>query len=111
MREEFRRKAPRRRFNGQIGVLYKGRMTITQCSQLGEGGALISSDHLLDAVEKGDSMVVTAFLPNIGGLVAAAQCVYRNDSGNIGLQFEVLETKYKVKVREFVSRRKSLEVS
>ena len=111
MKEEFRRKAPRRRFNGQVGVLYKGRMTITLCSQLGEGGALISSDHLLEPVQKGESMVVTIFLPNIGGVVAPATCVYRSDSDHIGLQFEVLETKYKVKVREFVSRRKSIEVA
>ena len=110
MKEEYRRKAPRRRFEGQVGVLYQGRMTITVCAQIGEGGALIESDHLLQSVQSGDSIVMTVFLPNIGGVVATATCVYRStDSNKIGLQFQKLETKYKLKVREFVSRRKSVE--
>lgn len=111
MKEEFRRKAPRRSFKGQAGVLYKGRMTITSCTQLGEGGALITSDHLLKSIQKGDSIVVTLFLPNIGGLVASAKCVYRSEDDSIGVQFGHLETNYKIKVREFVARRKTVGIS
>lgn len=111
MNGELRRKAPRRHFDGQAGVLFQGHMIISTCSQLGEGGALISSDRHLDSVVKGDQMVVTLFLPNIGGLVATAQCVYRSDSNKIGLQFSELDMKYKVRIREFVSRRKSIEVT
>jgi hypothetical protein len=111
MDKEFRRKAPRRQFNGQVGVLFKGHMTITTCSQLGEGGALIRSFELLDDVKENDSFVITLFLPNIGGVVANAICVYRSGDAKIGLQFNSLEMKYKVRVREFVSRRKIIEAS
>ncbi len=106
-----RRKAPRRHYNGQAGVLFKGHMTITECSQLGEGGALVISDDLLASVDQGDKVVLTLYLPNIGGLVATAQCVYRSNQTQIGLQFCSLEMKYKKKIREFVSRRKQTEVA
>lgn len=109
MEKEFRRKAPRRNFHGQSGVLFKGHMTITTCAQLGEGGALIRSDQLLREVKECDEMVVTLFLPNIGGVVAYAQCVYLSGNNKIGLQFKELEMKYKVRIREFVSRRKTTE--
>lgn len=109
MTTEFRRKAPRRFFEGQVGALYKGHMTITTCAEIGEGGALIASDDLLEPLIKGDEVVITLFLPNIGGLVAYANCVYRSDSDKIGLQFTNLEMKYKKRIREFVSRRKAVE--
>lgn len=108
MTSDFRRKAPRKNFEGQVGALYQGYMTITRGSQLGEGGALIESDDLLEGMEKGDQCVVTLFLPNIGGVVATASCVYRAESGKIGLQFLDLGMAYKKKIREFVSRRKSV---
>lgn len=111
MDEQFRRKAPRRHFNGQVGVLYQGHMTITRCTQLGEGGALIVSDELLKPLKESQEMVVTLFLPNIGGVVAYAHCVYRSGDHKIGLQFHELEMKYKVRVREFVSRRKAIETT
>jgi hypothetical protein len=109
MADAKRRKAPRRQYHGQAGILYRGHMTITRCNQLGEGGALIRSDELLDSVAEGEEVVVTLFLPNIGGLVATAQCVYRSNNTKIGLQFCSLEMKYKKKIREFVSRRKQVE--
>ncbi len=109
MEKELRRKAPRRHFDGQVGILYNGHMTITVCAQLGEGGALIKTDHLLKEMKEGDEMVVTMFLPNIGGLVTCAKCVYLTDTGFIGLQFSELEMKFKVRIREFVSRRKARE--
>lgn len=106
MEKEFRRKAPRRHYNGSIGVLFKGKLTTTQCTQLGEGGALIHSDATLSTMKEDDEMVITLFLPSIGGIVAYAQCVYRSGDHKIGLQFRELEMDYKVRVREFVSRRK-----
>lgn len=111
MSTEFRRKAPRRLFDGQVGALYKGHMTITTCTQLGEGGALIANDELLESMQKGDEVIITLFLPNIGGLVANAHCVYRADNDKLGLQFTHLEMKYKKRIREFVSRRKAVEAS
>jgi hypothetical protein len=108
MKPELRRKAPRRTFHGQVGVMYNGHMTITRCSQLGEGGVLIRRDELLDDVAVGDDMVVTLFLPNIGGVVARSKCVYLTDDVKMGLQFEMIDTKYKVRIREFVSRQKAI---
>lgn len=109
MTMELRRKAPRRFFDGQVGALYKGHMTITTCAQIGEGGALIASDELLETLNTGDEIIITMFLPNIGGLVANANCVYRAEGDKIGLQFNNLEMKYKKRIREFVSRRKAVE--
>ncbi len=109
MEKEYRRKAPRRNYDGKVGALYKGEMTITQCVQLGEGGALIHSDSILSGIVKSEKIVLTLFLPNIGGAIATAECVYVADDEKIGLQFTRLDTKYKKKIREFVSRRKTLE--
>ena len=111
MEKELRRKAPRRHFNGQAGVLYKGHMTITTCAQLGEGGALIRTIDHLEEIQENDEAVITLFLPNIGGVVAYARCVYLAGSNKVGFQFHELELKYKVRVREFVSRRKAVEAS
>lgn len=86
--------------------MYKGHMTITRCSQLGEGGALVLSDDVLNPLVVGEEVVLTLYLPNIGGLVATAQCVYISNETKIGLQFCDLEMKHKKKIREFVSRRK-----
>lgn len=107
MEYQYRRKAPRRNFEGFAGILYQGQLTITRCTQLGEGGALIFGKGPLSRIEKDDEIVVTLFLPSIGGLVATATCVYVSDKKMIGLQFNALEMEYKKKVREFVSRRKS----
>lgn len=88
--------------------MYAGHMTITRCTQLGEGGTLVRIDEVLESVQTGDSMVVTLFLPNIGGIVASATCVYiTEEKTKIGLQFENLDMKYKVRIREFVSRQKT----
>lgn len=111
MQSEFRRKAPRRDFDGVVGALYRGQMNTTQCSQLGEGGALINSSAHLESIQKGDHILLTLFLPNIGGVVATAQCVYIADDKKIGLQFLEVQTSYKKKIREFVSRRKAIEVA
>ena len=108
---EYRRKAPRKRYDGEVGALYKGKLTITQGSQLGEGGALIQSNPALDAMLEGESLVLTLFIVNIGPIIATAKCVYRSDNGKIGLQFQDLDTKYKKLIREFVSRRKVKEVA
>ena len=109
---EFRRKAPRKSFDGVVGALFGGKLTVTRGSQLGEGGALIESNENLDHVQQGDKCVLSLFLPGIGGIVATAQCVYRSENDKIGLQFSDLDTVYKKKIREFVSRRKILtEVS
>ena len=107
METEFRRKAPRRDFDGQVGVLYQGTMSITTCSQLGEGGALIHSGEEIDIIKQDDELVLTLYLPSIGGIVATAKCVYRADNGKIGLQFNQVEMKFKIRIREFVSRRKT----
>lgn len=107
MTTEFRRKAPRRVFDGSVGALFHGHMTFSVCSQLGEGGALIAADGELRKVKQGDDMVITLYLPSIGGIVATAECVYRADNGKIGLQFYGLDMKYKKRIREFVSRRKT----
>ena len=109
MQNEFRRKAPRRDFDGKVGTLFNGKMTIAQCSQLGEGGALINNSASLNPIAKGDEIVLTIFLPNIGGVIATAECVYRASNGKIGFQFHSLDTIYKKKIREFVSRRKTIE--
>ncbi len=111
METEFRRKAPRRSFDGKAGVLYKGQMTVTLCSQLGEGGALIHADSNLANVQKGDHLVITIVLVNIGPVIAKARCVYVADDSKIGLQFIDLKTGYKKLIREFVSRRKVKEVA
>lgn len=111
MEIEYRRKAPRRNFDGKVGALYKGKLTITQCAQLGEGGALIHSDPNLSAMQEGDKLVLTIFLVNIGSVIATGQCVYRSSSEKIGLQFIDLDTRYKKLIREFVSRRKAKEVA
>lgn len=108
MQEEFRRRAPRRKFDGQVGVMYKGHMTITRCSELGEGGTLIYIDELLKDAQVGDCMVITLFLPHIGGIVARSKCVYLTPGVKMGFQFESLAMNYKIRVREFVSRQKSL---
>ncbi len=110
MESEFRRKAPRRPFDGQVGVLYKGYMTISHCTQIGEGGALIESREIIDSLVEGEDIILTFFLPNIGGVVAYSKCVYRSDNNKIGIQFGTLSTAYKKKIREFVSRRKVSEV-
>ncbi len=109
METEYRRKAPRRDFDGKVGALFKGEMTITQCSQLGEGGALITEDKNLKSMKEGDPLVLTLFLVNIGPVIATAECVYRSSNGKIGLQFRDLDTRYKKLIREFVSRRKIRE--
>ena len=108
MPQEFRRRAPRRKFDGQVGVLYNGHMTITRCSELGEGGVLIHIDDLIKDAQVGDCMVITLFLPHIGGVVVRSKCVYLTPGVKMGFQFEDLAMKYKVRIREFVSRQKSL---
>ena len=107
MNQELRRKSPRRTFHGQVGVMYDGHMTISRCSQLGEGGLLVRLDESLEGTEVGDQMVVTLYLPNIGGVVAKSKCVYLTEDVKIGIQFEEIEMRFKVRIREFVSRQKS----
>ncbi len=111
MEKEFRRRAPRRKFDGQVGVMYKGHMTITRCSELGEGGSLIYIDSLLKEAQVDDCMVISLFLPHIGGIVVRSKCVYLVPGVKMGIQFESLEMKYKIRIREFVSRQKSLRES
>lgn len=111
MEKEFRRKAPRRNFDGYAGVLFQGTVEISRCLQIGEGGALIRTNSHTESITQGDFLVLTLFLPNIGGVVATAECVYHaKEPKKIGLQFTHLDTTYKKKVREFVSRRKTQEV-
>ncbi len=111
MEKEFRRKAPRRKFEGTVGALYDGTMTLVPCLQLGEGGALIAKDSNLQPIQKGDHLLITIVLVNIGPVVAKAECVYLADDSHIGLQFINLDTRYKKLIREFVSRRKIREVA
>jgi len=86
-------------------------MTITRCLELGEGGTLIHIDNLLKEAQVDDCMVITLFLPHIGGIVARSKCVYLTPGVKMGFQFESLDMKYKIRIREFVSRQKSLRES
>ncbi len=79
---------------------------ITTSHQIGEGGALIDIHPRHQGMKKGDLAVLTLFLPNVGGVVATAQCVYLSDSQKTGFQFIDLDLKFKIRIREFVSRRK-----
>ena len=108
MTTEFRRKAPRRPYDGDVGVLFNGQMHLLPCYQVGEGGALIKA---VPEVQKGDFIVITIFFPKIGGVVATAECVYISDDEKIGLSFQDLTMDFKIKIREYVSRRKLVEAS
>lgn len=108
MSTEHRRRAPRRRFDGQVGVLFKGKLTTARGLQLGEGGALIAAHTNLQELKVDQEVVLTLYLPSIGGMVATAKCVYWKDDLQIGFQFNSLDMEYKKKVREFVSRRKQI---
>jgi hypothetical protein len=108
MSTRYRRKAPRRDFDGQVGALFQGTMVVTQCIQLGEGGALIQSHPQLDAMREGDHLVLSIFLVSIGPVIATARCVYCTEKGQLGLQFVELDTNCKKHIREFVSRRKTI---
>ena len=111
MQTEFRRKAPRRPYDGSVGVLFRGTMHFIPCLQVGEGGALLSRTPELSEIQQGDTLVLTIFFPKIGGVVATAECVYVSDEENIGLSFQQLSMDFKKKIREFVSRRKSVEAA
>lgn len=111
MQAEFRRKAPRRPYDGSVGVLYKGNMFFIPCLQVGEGGALLSKSSGIENIQQGETLVLTIFFPKIGGVVATAECVYISEDQNIGISFVQLSMDFKKKIREYVSRRKSLEAA
>ncbi len=106
MEIEHRRKAPRKDFGGHVALLFRGKMKISICHQLGEGGALIDLHPEHDHLKVGDLTVLTLFLPDVGGILATAQCVYLSETQKVGFQFIDLNLKFKIKIREFVSRRK-----
>ena len=107
MDTSFRRKAPRRDYEGLVGVLHKGKMTTNRCVQVGEGGALVKGSPEVEEIQNGDGIVVTIFFPNIGGIVAKADCLYRNEEGSIGIAFQDISMEFKKRIREYVSRQKS----
>lgn len=111
MEKEFRRKAPRRPYDSHVGVLYHGKMSFVPCRQVGEGGALISQLSGPITIQEGDSIVITIFFPLIGGIVTTAECVYISEDGDLGLSFKDLSMDFKIKLREYVSRRKLIEAA
>lgn len=106
MSEGFRRKAPRRDYSGLLGVLHSGIMSIVNCKQVGEGGALLEQNDSTEGLNDGDNIVITLFFPKIGGIVAQARCLYKTDQGHIGIAFQTLSTDFKKRIREYVSRQK-----
>ena len=102
--QQYRRKTIRKNFTTPVGALFHGKMILTSSFQIGDGGALIQSTAHLKEIQKDQKLVITFFLPDIGGLVATARCVYVLDEGKIGLQFLELDSRYKQRVRELVSR-------
>lgn len=105
MQKVTRRRAPRKDFGGLANVLIGGQITTCPCLQIGEGGALLDIPSNTMA-EVGKTVVVHFFLPNVGGIVASALCVYLTPEGKMGLQFADLELRFKIRIRDFVSRRK-----
>ena len=100
-----RRKAPRRDYHGHLGLLHLGTFTEGRCEQIGEGGALIAPHVNNQNFTEGETLVVTLFFPDIGGIVSTAKCLYKKDSGAIGLSFINLPARFKKRVRDYVSRR------
>ena len=111
MQKEFRRKAPRRTYDSPVGILYRGKMSFTPCLQIGEGGALIAQLPGPNPIQEGESIVITIFFPVIGGVVSTAECVYFSEDNTVGLSFVDLGMDFKKKIREFVSRRKTIEAA
>lgn len=106
----LRRKQPRRLFSRDIGLLIQGRFFVVQALQIGEGGLLISSDHVFD---EGQSIVVTFKLPNFLPAVVRGKIVYRmpEDPGQLkyGIAFDNLESDTKKAIRSYVALKPSEE--
>ena len=103
---EYRRKAPRRPYNGYVGVLHKGKLRTSSCLQVGEGGALVKGSPEIDKISVGDNILMTFFFTRIGGVIANSEVLYRSKEGHIGVGFRNIQMDYKKVIREYVSRRK-----
>lgn len=67
-----RRKFPRRLFEKTVGILYRGKYTMEQSSQLSEGGMGILAS-MPDQLKVGESLVVTFLLPGQEFIIARAE--------------------------------------
>ena len=88
-----------------MGILGQGEFYVANCRQIGEGGAMVFAGSNMSSIQEGDTIAVTFFLPTTGGIVCRAVCLYKNDSGALGLSFKELPPSYKKKVRDFVAFR------
>lgn len=103
----FKRKFPRRKFQGHIGVLYRGVYDLCGCAVIGEGGLAFLSDRELP----NSGLVVVTFkipgdvLVSVRGEIKNVR--FRNDIKMYfhGIQFFVLPIEERRKIRSYVSSR------
>lgn len=108
----FKRKYPRRLFNGAVGVLYKGTYEVTNGLSLGEGGMAFLWPKALPI---DDTILVTFKIP--GDTMIAVRGDLRNSKKwdqdpnifVVGVQFLPLPIAEKRRIRAFVSSRLETE--
>lgn len=108
----FKRRYPRRVFNGLVGVLYRGQYTLTQAGSLGEGGLSIFWPQSLPV----ETLVVVTFkIP--GDTLISIRAEVRNSTKtkegphpyHLGLQFVPLPIGDRRRIRNFISSRPDSE--
>ncbi len=108
----FKRKFPRRKFNGYIGVLYRGKYKLTNSAVLGEGGLAF---YLESKINIGSLIVVTFKIP--GHNLVSIRGEVRNSKhetkiSNLyfhGIQFFKIPIEDRRKIRSYVSARLQTE--
>lgn len=107
----FKRKFPRRKFNGHIGVLHRGSYDMCQCAVIGEGGLAFLSDRELPNL----SLIVITFkipgdiLVSVRGEVRNVRLHSETKLFFHGIQFFSLPIEERRKIRSYVSSRSQNE--
>lgn len=107
----IKRRFPRRKFTQKIGLLFKGKYSVTESVQIGEGGMMILSPH--KHVE-GDQVVISFLVPGRAFVIVRAQVQYKIDdtkAGKIyyGMKFLNITFDHRRKLRDFIAAKSEKE--
>lgn len=100
-----RRRVPRRPIENRVGLLHKGKYSVTWAYEIGEGGMLISTPLRMD---KDDRIVITLRIADVfeGVLIGKIVHLYEDTTGDqyrYGIQFEEVDFEMRRKIRNFVA--------
>lgn len=104
---KYSRKFPRRRFRQDVGLLHRGKYTLVQGLEIGEGGMLVKFP---DSVKAGDIIAISFFISQKGFVVVLGEVVYQkpepgqeDPSYAMGIKFIDLEFEFKRHIRDFIA--------